>query len=59
MLYIASDNPAPPSMLDEGYQLTVDQFSSVRFTCNATGNPRPIYLWYKDDAVARVTRDDR
>jgi len=46
-------------MLDSGgFELTADEGSNLQFICNASGNPDPFFLWYKNNAVLQLF-DDR
>ena len=38
----------PPTITKPPRESTVDLYSEVELTCEATGNPQPIIHWFKD-----------
>jgi len=43
-----------PSIVKEGYEVTVDEGQDLQFICNATGNPHPFFLWFRNGATLQV-----
>ena len=43
-----------PSLIDEGYEITVDEGQDLQFICNATGSPNPFFLWFRNGAALQV-----
>jgi len=43
-----------PRIID-GYDIAVDEGRDVQFICNATGNPEPLFLWYRNGAALQVS----
>jgi len=48
------EHETAPSLVEEGYAVTVDEGHDLQFICNATGNPKPFFLWFRNGAVLRV-----
>ena len=51
-LSITGGETAPD--IDDGFEVAVDEGQDLQFVCNATGNPDPFFLWFRNGAVLQV-----